>query len=102
MMCISNLRNVYFIPRKFLTSDLIKITDKGIFKTDEKINAIEESKAPTNVSEVQSFLGLVTFYSKFALNLATMAAPIYQLTRKNVPFDWNEECKRAFKALKQE
>ena len=31
-----------------------------------------------------------------------MTAPIYQLTRKNVPFDWNEECKNAFKALKQE
>ena len=35
-------------------------------------------------------------------NLATIAAPIYQLTRKNVPFDWIEECKNAFQALKQE
>ena len=31
-----------------------------------------------------------------------MVAPIYQLTGKNVPFDWNEECKNAFQALKQE
>ena len=31
-----------------------------------------------------------------------MAAPIYQLTRKNVPFDWNKECEKAFNALKQE
>ena len=31
-----------------------------------------------------------------------MAATIYQLTRKNVPFDWNEECRNAFYALKQE
>ena len=58
--------------------------------------------APTNVFEVQSFLGLVTFYSKFLPNLATIAAPIYQLTRKNVPFDWNEECQKAFQTLKQE
>ena len=65
-----------------------KITDKGLFKTDEKIR---ESPAPTNVSEVRSFLRLVTFYSKFVPNLATMAAPIYQLTRKNVPFDWKKE-----------
>ena len=36
-----------------------KITDKGLFKTDEKIR---ESTAPTNVSEVRSFLRLVTFY----------------------------------------
>ena len=57
---------------------------------------------PTNVSEVRSFQGLVTFYSKFVPNLATMASPIYQLTRKNVPFDWNKECEKAFNALKQE
>ena len=80
----------------------IDFCDKGLFKTDEEIKAIKESLAPTNVSEVRSFLGLVTFYSKFVPNLATMAAPIYQLTRKNVPFDWNEECQKAFQSLKQE
>ena len=78
-----------------------KITEKGLFKTDEKIKAIKESLAPTNVSEVRSFLGLVTFYSKFVPNLATIiAASIYQLTRKNVPFDWNGECQKAFQSLK--
>ena len=35
-------------------------------------------------------------------NLATMAAPIYQLTHKNAPFDWNEECQNAFNMLKTE
>ena len=95
-------------PKKcvFMTKEIsylgFKITDKGLFKTDEKIKAINESLAPTNVSEVRSFLGLVTFYSKFVPNLATMAAPIHQLTRKNVPFDWNEECQKAFQSLKQE
>ena len=33
-----------------------KITDKDLFKTDEKIRAIKESLAPTNVSEERSFL----------------------------------------------
>ena len=77
-----------------------KITAKDLFKTDEKIKAIKETEAPTNVSELRSFLGLVTFYSKFVPNLATIAAPLYQLTRKNAPFDWNEACQNAFKALK--
>ena len=90
----------------FMTKEIsylgFKITDKGLFKTDEKIKAVKESLAPTNVSEVRSFLGLVTFYSKFVPNLATMAALIYQLMRKNVPFDWNEECQKAFQSLKQE
>ena len=100
--------DVLIKPEKcvFMTKEIsylgFKITDKGLFKTDEKIKAIKESLAPTNVSEVRSFLGLVTFYSTFVPNLATMAAPINQLTRKNVPFDWNEECQKAFQSLKQE
>ena len=100
--------DVLIKPEKcvFMTKGILnlgfKITDKGLFKNDEKIKAIKEGLAPTNVSEVQSFLGLVTFCSKFVQNLATMAAPIYQLTRKNVPFDWNEECQKAFQSLKQE
>ena len=100
--------NVHIKPDKclFLTKEIsylrFKITDKGLFKTDEKIKAIKESAAPTNVSEVRSFLGLITFYLKFVPNLATIAAPIYQLTRKNVSFDWNEACQTAFKTLKNE
>ena len=84
--------DVHIKPEKcvFLTKEIsylgFKITDKGLFKTDEK-KAIKESKAPTNISEVRSFLRLVTCYSKFVPNLVTMAAPIYQLTRKSVPFD---------------
>ena len=100
--------DVHIKPEKyvFLTKEIsslgFKITDKGLFKTDEKLKAIKESKAPTNVSKVRSFLDLVTFCSKFVSNLATMAAPILQLTRKNVLFDWNEACHNAFQALKQE
>ena len=45
----------------FMTKEIsklgFKITEKGLFKTDEKIKEIKESLAPTNVSEVRSFLG---------------------------------------------
>ena len=59
--------DVLIKPEKcvFMTKEIsylrFKITDKGLFKTDENIKAIKESLAPTNVSEVRSFLGLVTF-----------------------------------------
>ena len=98
--------DVHIKPEKcvFLNKEIFylcfKITDRGLFKTDEKIKTIIESQAPTNVSEVRSFLVLVIFYSEFVPNLATIAAPIYQLTRKNSPFDWNEACQTAFKTLK--
>ena len=78
--------DVLIKPEKcvFMTKEIsylgFKITGKGLFKTDKKIKASKESLAPTNVSELRSFLGLVTFYLKFVPNLATIAAPIYQLT----------------------
>ena len=90
----------------FLTNEVaylgFKITDKGILKTREKIEAISNARAPTNITEVRSFLGLVTFYGKFIPNLATIAAPLYTLMRKDVEFEWNAECKLAFNQLKDE
>ena len=68
--------DVLIKPEKcvFMTKEIsylgFKITDKGLFKTNEKIKAIKESLAPTTVSEVRSFLCLVTFNSKFVPNLA--------------------------------
>ena len=94
--------DVLIKPEKcvFMTKEIsyigFKIEDKGLFKTDEKMKAIKESLAPTNVSEVRSFLGLVTFYSKFVPNLATMAAPIYQLTHKTFPLIGMRSAKKLF------
>ena len=85
--------DIHIKPEKcvFLTKEIsylgFKITNKSLFKTDEKMKAIKESAAPKNFSEVRNFLSLIAFYSKFVTNLATIAAPIYQLTRRNVPFD---------------
>ena len=43
----------------FLTKEIsnlgFKITDKSLFKSDEKIRAIKESQAPTNVSSDTKF-----------------------------------------------
>ena len=95
---ISSLRSVYFLQKKFLTSDL-KLPITVYSKLMKKSRKLKKSPAATNGSDVRSFLGLITFYSKFVLNLATIAAPIYQLTHKNVLFDWNKACQTTFQTL---
>jgi len=57
---------------------------------------------PENVKELQSFLGLVTFYGKFVKNLATIASPLYSLTAKEVPWNWSAKCQEAFDRIKAE
>lgn len=56
---------------------------------------------PTNVSEINSFLGLAGYYRKFIENFSEIASPLTKLTCKNVKFVWNRECQKAFVILKQ-
>lgn len=39
-----------------------RIDGKCIHKTDDKVRAVKLTKVPENVKELQSLLGLVTFY----------------------------------------
>lgn len=79
-----------------------KIDQQGTHKTNEKVNAIVNARNPENESEVKTFLGLVTFYSRFCPNLATMAEPLNNLTRNATVFEWTDECQRSFDSIKSE
>lgn len=47
----------------------------------EKIREIKEWPAPTNVGEVRGFLGLTSYYKRFAQNYRNVAAPLTQLLK---------------------
>ncbi|GFQ68271.1 transposon Tf2-9 polyprotein [Trichonephila clavata] len=79
-----------------------RIDSKGLHKTKEKISAIDNAPVPKNVHEVKSFLGLVNFYGKFCENLAAIANPLNNLTKKNVRFLWSMDCQVAFEQIKKE
>ncbi len=48
---------------------------------------------PTNVTELKSFLGLLTYYGKFLPNLSTK---LYRLLRQDTPWKWTAEQDKAF------
>jgi len=78
------------------------VDKNGIHKTKKKVEAIKNIKIPNSVTELKSFLGLVTFYGRFVPSLSTLAAPLYQLLRKEVKFVWSTKCRDAFNSLKEE
>ncbi|XP_065225166.1 uncharacterized protein K02A2.6-like [Planococcus citri] len=78
------------------------IDANGLHKTTEKVDLILNIPQPTNLDELQSFIGLVGYYSKFIPNFSDIAHPLNQLRRKNVPFVWSNACKMAFCKLKEE
>nr|KAG5694982.1 hypothetical protein BaRGS_024165 [Batillaria attramentaria] len=76
------------------------LSAEGISK-GSKVEAVLKMPPPTDVSSLKSFLGSVQFYGKFIPNLATMAEPLYRLTKKANPWKWGEEEQAAFEQLKQ-
>lgn len=46
-------------------------------------------------------MGLLNLYGSFIPNLSSELKPLYNLTRKDVHFEWNNQCRECFKRSKQ-
>ena len=72
--------------------------------SDMKVKAITEMLKPTNLKDLQTFLGMVQYLSKFSLRIAEIAEPlpITDLTKKHAPYAWGPEHSHAFDNIKKE
>ena len=71
----------------------------------EKVQHIKAWPAPKSKDEVKSFLQTGQFVSAYMRKedgtpYSDVTAPLKNLTRQNVKFDWTKECQRAFDELK--
>ena len=75
----------------------------GIKPSQEKVKDILHWPERLNsVTEVLQFLGMVGFVRMFmGTRFADMAKPLVELTKKNVPFLWEEKHSRAVRQLKR-
>ena len=69
--------------------------DKG------KVDIIQSLPYPTSVREVRSFLGHAGFYRRFIKDFSKIALPLCKLLQKDVAFEFDEACKKAFDRLKE-
>jgi hypothetical protein len=77
------------------------VSTEGITVDPNKVKEVLEWKPPTTVSEVQSFLGLASYYHWFIPNYSKIAKPITELLKKGNKYLWSEVCDEAFKHLKK-
>jgi hypothetical protein len=66
------------------------VTPQGIELDSSKIVAIQEWPKPTTVTQIRSFRGLAGFYRRFVRDFSSIAAPLHELTKKDVPFAWSD------------
>ena len=68
------------------------ISAQGVQMDMTKVNAIMHWHRPTNLEELQNFLGLAGFYRKYVRNYAKIAVPMTdQLKYKGKNFTWQAE-----------
>ena len=58
--------------------------------------------APQCKKQVQSFIGMVNYLSKFSARILELAEPIRDLCKEKVPFNWGPQHDAAFQLIKQE
>ena len=63
------------------------------------MRAVADVPEPKRAAELRLFLGLVNYYGMFLPNLATIAAPMYNLLKKNAHWTWGKAQKTAFKRV---
>jgi hypothetical protein len=78
-----------------------RIDSVGIHTLPAKLQAIQEAPPPCNVNQLRSFLGLLNYYGKFIENLATLIHPLNTLLRADTPWNWSQECLKAFMDAKE-
>jgi hypothetical protein len=66
-----------------------------------KVEAIVKMLPPTDVSKLRAVLGTANYYQKFVENHSTIAAPLNNLLRKDVAWNWSEDCQQAFDTIKE-
>lgn len=66
----------------------------------DNLKAIKNFPVPKTQRNIRQFLGKVNFYLKFIPDSTKLLEPFHHLLRKNVRFEWDENCEENFKKVK--
>lgn len=108
---INNLREVFKICRQFnlkLHPDKChffrhevtylghKCTNKGILPDDSKFSYILNYPRPNDSESTRRFIAFCNYYRRFVPNFSKYAFHLNNLTKKNTPFVWTDNCEISF------
>lgn len=71
----------------------------GISPDPDKIRAVVDFPKPHNIKQIQSFIGLCSYFRCFVRDFAQIANPLHQLLQKATSFQWSDQCQNSFTLL---
>ena len=77
------------------------VSASGVSVDPKKVEAAMSWERPKSVFKIHSFLGLAGYYRRFIKDFSRLVAPMTRLTMKEVKFEWNDQCEKAFQELKR-
>lgn len=77
------------------------ISFDGIAVDLEKIKTIMNWPVPTNVVDIRSFMGLLSYYRRFIRGFSKASYPITSLCKKGTTFKWSQGYRESFEKLEK-
>ena len=80
----------------------IKDNTSCITSLRSRVDAIQRLEPPKIPKDCKKFCGSINCLSMYVKDLQKRLIPIYNLTRKGLPFEWTDEHQKTFEGLKKD
>ena len=77
------------------------VSGRGIAVDESKMSDILQWSVARNVHEIHQFLGLCGYYRRYVQDYTKHAAPLHELTKSDVTYEWTMQRQAAIDFLKQ-
>ncbi|KAK0574759.1 hypothetical protein LWI29_028594 [Acer saccharum] len=77
-----------------------QVHQRGIEVNPEKIQALAKMVSPRTLKDVQRLTGCLASLNRFIAKLTDRCLPFFKALKKGKGIEWNEDCEKAFQALK--
>ena len=76
------------------------VSSEGIKTDPDKVETVRTWSTPVDIKELQSFLGLASYYRRFISGFSIIVESLYKVSGKGVSFQWQMKQESAFNELK--
>ena len=76
------------------------ISAEGMRADPERVKIYAEWERPANARQLIAFLQSLQYYKRFIKGFSLLSAPLYDLTKKDTDYKWNDAHEAAFNELK--